>query len=637
MESTVNRLQLTVILTGISFIILLILYPVTYNLKPTYAQVQSCGSATGEPKAEGLVSARSVTGNFYTTSGACIADERASFVPYETPSYDELKSKYYDQVKEGDTVTKHTELTGEQTQANIPFDGSQDHVYYISGNLVVSGNNSGGRTGIVFVDGQLKFTGNYSYGGANYGTVFITRSSVVIDPSVIRIDAVIITEGTIYTGGEFCATSSIDASQLTINGSLIALNEAAPIKFCRELPTVNNTQPAEIINHQPKYVVILRKIYSEQVRKYTEISADAPPVAPPPATAPLPPTITIQPATSVSASQAVLNAQINPNSLSTTGFFRWGSSNIACSSLPTITSSQNLGSDASPVPITQNISSLSAGTTYYFCAQAANNIGTSSSSVLSFTTVPATPVNLTANSGGPNRIYLSWTATAGTTSYKIFRCQGTTCNPTTQIGTNTSASYSDIAVDCNTAYRYNIKASNPSGDSNYSSIASATTSLCPTPSYPAPTTNDADGDTYQAGPIGVICPNGKLCDCFDTKSNVNPGVTGFFATHRGDGSFDYNCDGVQEKQFNYYSYSISTPRIHTNSSCSAPLSNPLYQPKTVSSLACGVVATDYRYGCKGPLVNVWQYEADDESEACNNWGNSCTGSNSIPANTISCR
>lgn len=32
-------------------------------------------------------------------------------------------------------------------------------------------------------------------------------------------------------------------------------------------------------------------------------------------------------------------------------------------------------------------------------------------------------------------------------------------------------------------------------------------------------------------------------DCYDDNANVHPGQTAYFATNRGDGSFDYNCDG----------------------------------------------------------------------------------------------
>ena len=40
-----------------------------------------------------------------------------------------------------------------------------------------------------------------------------------------------------------------------------------------------------------------------------------------------------------------------------------------------------------------------------------------------------------------------------------------------------------------------------------------------------------------------------VLDCYDNNSNANPGQTGFFATNRGDGSFDYNCDGSITMQY----------------------------------------------------------------------------------------
>lgn len=38
-------------------------------------------------------------------------------------------------------------------------------------------------------------------------------------------------------------------------------------------------------------------------------------------------------------------------------------------------------------------------------------------------------------------------------------------------------------------------------------------------------------------------------DCLDTNSNVKPGQTAYFTTHRGDGSYDYNCNNAKELQY----------------------------------------------------------------------------------------
>jgi hypothetical protein len=67
---------------------------------------------------------------------------------------------------------------------------------------------------------------------------------------------------------------------------------------------------------------------------------------------------------------------------------------------------------------------------------------------------------------------------------------------------------------------------------------------------------DADGDGYgttasrcQCGPnagSGYDVTNNT--DCYDANVDARPGQTVFFYDDRGDGSWDYNCDGVQTKQ-----------------------------------------------------------------------------------------
>jgi len=63
---------------------------------------------------------------------------------------------------------------------------------------------------------------------------------------------------------------------------------------------------------------------------------------------------------------------------------------------------------------------------------------------------------------------------------------------------------------------------------------------------------DNDGDGYGKGAstlcTGSSCPSGYASsggDCYDLNSNARPDQTKFFATNRGDGSFDYDCDGSE--------------------------------------------------------------------------------------------
>ena len=91
----------------------------------------------------------------------------------------------------------------------------------------------------------------FTYGNANSGIVLVVKGDVNIDPAITQVDAVIITQGTIYTAataGARCTGSSVTAPQLTINGSLISLHPEKSIKFCRTLN--DNSSPSEIVNYE---------------------------------------------------------------------------------------------------------------------------------------------------------------------------------------------------------------------------------------------------------------------------------------------------------------------------------------------------------------------------------------------------
>ena len=69
---------------------------------------------------------------------------------------------------------------------------------------------------------------------------------------------------------------------------------------------------------------------------------------------------------------------------------------------------------------------------------------------------------------------------------------------------------------------------------------------------------DNDHDGYGIGNPVSICANGDSLptgyakineDCYDSNSNAYPGSAYWSASNRGDGSFDYNCDGI--KTFRY--------------------------------------------------------------------------------------
>ncbi|MDP3727388.1 MAG: type II secretion system protein [bacterium] len=72
---------------------------------------------------------------------------------------------------------------------------------------------------------------------------------------------------------------------------------------------------------------------------------------------------------------------------------------------------------------------------------------------------------------------------------------------------------------------------------------------------------DADADGYapsatsqlaqDAQPTNYVRRNGitNTNDCYDSNSSATPVATAFSSTDRGDGSYDYNCDASQEKEY----------------------------------------------------------------------------------------
>jgi chitodextrinase len=116
------------------------------------------------------------------------------------------------------------------------------------------------------------------------------------------------------------------------------------------------------------------------------------------------------------------------------------------------------------------------------------------------TQAPTVPTNLGANAVSSSQINLSWTASTDdvwVAGYRIYRCQGSGCTPTTQIATSGTNSYSNTGLSATTTYVYRVAAYDAAGNvSAQSSSASATTPVQPAvdttpPSTPANLTASA--------------------------------------------------------------------------------------------------------------------------------------------------
>jgi hypothetical protein len=136
----------------------------------------------------------------------------------------------------------------------------------------------------------------------------------------------------------------------------------------------------------------------------------------------------------------------------------------------------------------------------YYMLFVLNSAGVPSlATFLHLSTTPSAPTNLAATAASASQINLTWTASTGNvTSYLIERCLGAGCTNFAQIGTSTSASYSDTPLAASTTYSYRVRATDGTNLSGYSNIASAATLASGT----APAITSANGATFIIGTAG---------------------------------------------------------------------------------------------------------------------------------------
>jgi hypothetical protein len=100
---------------------------------------------------------------------------------------------------------------------------------------------------------------------------------------------------------------------------------------------------------------------------------------------------------------------------------------------------------------------------------------------------PTAPTNLLADASVASQIGLSWSDNStNETGFKIERSVGTTgiWSAIASVGTNVT-SYQDMGLTAARTYHYRVRSSNPTGDSAYTPVASATTSAFTAPAAPS--------------------------------------------------------------------------------------------------------------------------------------------------------
>lgn len=273
-----NSKAKTLIFLTLAFAFLLFTFYFNHSASADASGTCTTPSGTAPPIVAGLTTlstAPKLNQNLVTSSGYCVVNNpKAALAPYKIPTYEDLKSFYFTQKSGGQTVSK-----GEATENDVRL--TSESKYYVTGNLTIASNIPGNKTGVIFVDGNLFINpqnGKLTSPPPNTdsGLVFIVKGNVNIYQNVSQIDAVIISEGIICTNydGATCPPNNTLAPPLEINGSLISLNETNPIQFRRTLnPSLssnNRNTPAEQINYDPKYLVILRDLMSDTFQKWSE-------------------------------------------------------------------------------------------------------------------------------------------------------------------------------------------------------------------------------------------------------------------------------------------------------------------------------------------------------------------------------
>jgi hypothetical protein len=128
---------------------------------------------------------------------------------------------------------------------------------------------------------------------------------------------------------------------------------------------------------------------------------------------------------------------------------------------------------------------------------------------------------------------------------------------------------------------------------------------------------DYDGDTYGSTAVAGQClcsysgyyTAANATDCYDYNASANPVATSYSSSSRGDGSFDFNCDSVQDKYYDdtgdCYWVSFSCGRTpgwsSTNPSCGSGASYvSSCREDTVLGVivSCGNNTSTYTQSCR---------------------------------------
>jgi hypothetical protein len=108
---------------------------------------------------------------------------------------------------------------------------------------------------------------------------------------------------------------------------------------------------------------------------------------------------------------------------------------------------------------------------------------------------------------------------------------------------------------------------------------------------------DNDNDQHAVNVSTTVCGpppanyiTGPIDDCYDQSKDVHPGQTSFFGVHRGDGSFDYDCNGVEEIKYITRDPDLCTACTTSGVCGCATYRSPPACGGTLKLQSCGILA-----------------------------------------------
>ena len=234
--------------------------------------------------------------------------------------------------------------------------------------------------------------------------------------------------------------------------------------------------------------------------------------------------------TNITATGAILNGTVNPNDLSTTVTFEYGTTTSYGSTAP---ASQSPVTGNAMVNVSAEITGLLPGTTYHYRVKTVNSIGTTYSEDKTFMTLAQEPTATTQAAcclsttgatlnGSVNANGASTTVTfeyGATTSYG----QTVTASQSPVTGnSNTNVSAGITGLTVGTTYHFRVKALNSAGTTNGSDMTFTTTGLPPTATTLDATNKTATGSSLNAT---VNANNASTVVTFEYGTTISYGQT----------------------------------------------------------------------------------------------------------------